>query len=302
MDMRINGASMQWALQNQSSTNGQQQQSGLQTVLSDLSAGDLSGAQAAFNQLNINTSNQNPNSALGKLAAALQSGDLTGAQSAAQSVGHHHHHHHGGGSSTSGVNQSQAVTPSSLVEMIAGSLENTFNQSQTNSSLNGSDAADTTVTNATSPTQALAGFLQNLMLALNSQVSSPLSSNSSSQTLGANDSSIQATSATTAVSTTSFVLQNQGVQGQDSPAFQNYLQAVGGQMQSNVTGLLQALSTTSSGITANSSLDALNSSFNQLAQSLGTASGNVTLTSFLQNLQTSLQASGTSGNLLNFFA
>lgn len=185
--------------------------------------------------------------------------------------------------------------------MIAGSLENTFNQSQTNSSLNGSDAADTTATNATSPTQALAGFLQNLMLALNSQVSSPLSSNSSSQTLGANDSSIQATSATTAVSTTSFVLQNQGVQGQDSPAFQNYLQAVGGQMQSNVTGLLQALSTTSSGITANSSLDALNSSFNQLAQSLGTASGNVTLTSFLQNLQTSLQASGTSGNLLNFF-
>ncbi len=70
--------------------------------LSDsLSAGDLSGAQAAFQslqQLGPQNKAANANSPFAALGQALQSGDLAGAQNAfaqlqAAHKGHHHHHH-----------------------------------------------------------------------------------------------------------------------------------------------------------------------------------------------------------------
>ena len=87
---------------------------------SSLSAGDLSGAQAAFQSLQQMmqqsgkaTNASDASSPFAALGQALQSGDLAGAQSAfaqmQQAHKGHHHHHHGGAQPTQ--TPAQAQTP-----------------------------------------------------------------------------------------------------------------------------------------------------------------------------------------------
>jgi hypothetical protein len=91
--------------------------------------------------------------------------------------------------------------------------------------------------------------------------------------------------------------------------FRDYMQAAGGQMQTNLSSLLQQLSqststtgtdatSTTTTSSSNSNLSSLQTSFDSLVQSLGGQGNNAMLSSFLQNLQNSLQQGNTTGNLV----
>ena len=293
MGMRIDGSQSAWATQNSSVSNLQQNQSGLKTVMADLKNGDLAGAQKAFSALNIDASKLNSNSPMAQLATALQNGDLSGAQKAAQGMGHHHHGGHG-------VQSTQTAANQDFMEMIAQSLATTLQSTQSSQSSGNSTtspAPSTSASNtpqamgsATDTTQALAAFMQNLMTALESQNSSSTGSGTTASS-GSQPTLIGALGATP--------------DGEASPQFNSYLQAMGGQIQNNLNSLMQQLSSSASPGTGNASpsiASNLQSSFASFINSMGGQADNSTLNTFLTNLQQNLQNGTSVGNLLNITA
>lgn len=315
MGMRIQGNQSNWAIQSQSQTvsDWQKNKAGMKSVMSALQSNDLAGAQKAFEGLNVDTSQLDANSPLAKLGAALQSGDINAAQQAAQGLGHRHHH----AQSAQATNTAQAASDPAFMPMVAQSLLTTLNTQQAN---NASTANSSQSTQAVGTTQdvnkALTTFMQNLMSALEQtntgDAKSSVNTSSATQNFAANMPPPPASGMNNAdadgdndggnfAQTLGSV---NSLQGPPSPKFNHYMQAMGGQMKTNVDNLLQQLtgSNSSTTSTASNSATDLQSSFSSFISSLGGQADNSTLTSFLKNLQQNLQYGSTSGNLLNISA
>lgn len=316
MGMRIHGNQSNWAIQSQSQTvsDWQKNKAGMKSVLSALQSNDLASAQKAFQGLNVDTSKLDANNPLAKLGAALQSGDINAAQQAAQGLGHRHHQ----GQSVQATNTTQAASDPAFMQMVAQSLLTTLNTQQTT---NASPANANQSTQAVGTTQdvnkALTTFMQNLMSALEQ------TSTGESKSLANTSSATQNFAANMPPPPPASGMNNadadgdhdggnfaqtlgsvNSLQGPPSPKFNHYMQAMGGQMKTNVDNLLQQLTGANSSTTSTASNSAadLQSSFSSFISSLGSQADNSTLTSFLKNLQQNLQYGSTSGNLLNISA
>jgi hypothetical protein len=319
MGMRVSGSNSNWSIQNQSQSvnNWQQRQSGLQDVMKALQSGDLASAQTSFNSLNIDTSSMNSNSPMAKLSTALKGGDLASAQQAAQGLGHRHHRGQGGG--VQQTSSAQAASDPAFMQLVAQSLATTLsqNRSTTNNSTDTSQTANAGVAptsgSTTDASTALSAFMQNLMSSLSGQApgtqSAAFDADGDGQSGAGLMQQMAATSASSGTSNTQSALSSlANVQGPPSPRFNGYMQAMGGQMQSNLSNLLQQLSSgsavdnTSSVAGATSTTSNLQSSFNTFMGTLGGQANGATLTSFLQNLEQNLQYGSSSGNLINVSA
>ena len=202
--------------------------------------------------------------------------------------------------STPTVNNQSGSTGSSApagnaVTNFAQAISNALSQLSTGSTPTGSTTGSTATTSTTgtsgtsstdntqTPQQALQAFVQNLLAAIQSQVSGASSSSGSGHHhhhggggLGKVESGIQD-------------IINQLTSGSSRPG----------------TGASSTGSTTSGAVTAttgsgtgNSAVSALQSSFNNLLSADGISGSSATLTNFLQNLESNLQGSGTSGNVV----
>ncbi|MET3107445.1 hypothetical protein AAKU67_001487 [Oxalobacteraceae bacterium GrIS 2.11] len=168
----------------------------------------------------------------------------------------------------------------------------TSSDSSTTSSTSASAAADSTSTASTSssqsPQQALQSFIQSLFAAIQSEVGGGQSSGSSAQGIsdgghrhhhGAGTGKLEA-----------------GIQD-----LINQLSAASGSTPTSGTSGTTA-STAVSGVAASSgssnALSALQTSFNNLLSTDGIAGSNTSLTGFLQSLESKLQGSSVSGNVV----
>lgn len=302
MGMRIHGGQSNWAVQSQTVGDWQKRQAGIKNIKSALDSNDLAGAQQAFDSLNIDPSKLSSTSPLGKLGAALKSGDINAAQQAAQGLGHRHQH----GQETQSTNSTQAATDPGFMQLIAQSLATTLNNTQPKAAATGDAAQSTQSVNAAqNVSQTLSAFMQQLMTALEPQNAS----NSGTALSNAGQGSAHPSSISAVVDADG---DNDGskfqqaltsvnaFQGPPSPKFNSYMQAMGGQIKTNLDNLLQQLSGGSSSDT--NSTAALQNSFSSFIGALGGQADNATLTSFLQNMQKNLQYGSTSGNLLNITA
>jgi hypothetical protein len=302
MGMRIHGGQSNWAVQSQTVGDWQQRQSGIKNIKSALASNDLAGAQQAFDSMNIDPSKLSSTSPLGKLGAALKAGDINAAQQAAQGLGHRHQH----GQEVQTANATEAASDPGFMQLVAQSLATTLNNTQPKSvSTSDSSQATQAINSAQNVSQKLSAFMQQLMTALepkNEPGNGSVSSNSGQDAgasqavapLGDSDGDNDGAKFQQALTSAN------AFQGPPSPKFNNYMQAMGGQMKSNLDNLLQHLSGNSTG--DNSSATALQNSFSSFIGALGGQADNSTLTSFLQNMQKNLQYGSTTGNLLNISA
>lgn len=323
MGMRIQGNQANWSVQSQSQTVGdwQKRQAGLKSVMSALQSNDLASAQKAFDGLNVDTTKLDANSPLAKLGAALQSGDIASAQQAAQGLGHRHHKIQ----NTQSTNATQATSDPAFVQMVAQSLLSAINNTQTNNSPSTTSTGQSTqaVTGTQDVNKALTAFMQNLMSALeqtntgdtSASTNAATSTSATTQSFAANMPPPPPSSGMNDPDgdgdndgggfAQSLSLANT-LQGPPSPRFNNYMQAMGGQMKTNIDNLLQQLTTanasTSTGTGTATTANDLQSSFASFMSALGGQGDSSTLTSFLKNMQQNLQYGSTSGNLLNISA
>jgi hypothetical protein len=239
---------------------------------------------------------------LGKLGAALKSGDINAAQQAAQGLGHRHQH----GQEAQATNSTQAVTDPGFMQLIAQSLATTLNNTQPQASSTG-DASQATqaIGGAQNVSQTLSAFMQQLMTALESKNAASSATTTSNAGQGSANSPaiasvVDADGDNDGSKFQQALTSANAFQGPPSPKFNSYMQAMGGQIKTNLDNLLQQLSGGSS--SDNSSTAALQNSFSSFIGALGGQADNSTLTSFLQNMQKNLQYGSTSGNLLNITA
>ncbi len=331
----------------------QQRQQNMNALKSALQTGDLSAAQSAFAAITANNPNVNPNGPLGQIGQALQTGNISAAQQVASSWKSSHASSAMGNRSTSGQTSLQD-TPSAFLS----ALVNSFNQAGINlsnvgplaqnqssasasatSSTSIGQSSTTPINNNTGSTQNASNsasvqdveaFLQNLLMALQSQsttsagsttpVANASASGTTSTQVAATSTTASTTTGATSTSTTASTSANpsSGNVHRGGGHHHHYSEGSNTQLSSNLQNLISQLTANSSidstagasdtsgtrsvataASTASSTpLSQLQQSFNQLTANANSSSSN-SLTAFLQNFSQNLQFMSTSGSLLN---
>jgi hypothetical protein len=301
MGMRIHGGQSNWAVQSQTVGDWQQRQSGIKNIKSALASNDLAGAQQAFDSMNIDPSKLSSTSPLGKLGAALKAGDINAAQQAAQGLGHRHQHVQ----DSQTASAAQAASDPGFMQLVAQSLVTTLSNAKPTTSADSTQSTKS-VDATQNVSQTLSAFMQKLMAALEPQIAAGNGATSSSGGQASSGGQTQISSIDQDGDNDSGRFQQalasaNSFQGPPSPKFNSYIQAMGGQVQSNLDNLLQQLSNSDTSAVTGPTAE-LQNSFSSFIGALGGQADNSTLTAFLQNMQKNLQYGSTSGNLVNISA